>query len=89
MKLKRSFLLLLFIFLIFNLSVHYHHCYKNNVKCDCSISHSVYGNSDFLTYNFYEFLPNVYFNYAVLKNEDLITQFFFKHKFFNRAPPYA
>jgi hypothetical protein len=87
MKLKRSFILLLFFFLIYNLSVHYHHCNNNNVQYDCFTSHAVYGNLDFLIYDSYEFLPNVHSDCAVSKDEDLITPIFFKRKFSNRSPP--
>ena len=51
MKFKRLAILLLFIFLAYNFSVHYHHCDNHNIHYDCFISHAVYGNSDFLIYD--------------------------------------
>lgn len=89
MKFKRLFILLLFTFLAYNLSVHYHHYNNHNIQYDCFNFHTVYENSDFLIYDAYEFSPNAHFNCAVLKDEDLITPNFFKHKFSNRAPPSA
>jgi hypothetical protein len=53
------------------------------------MSHAVYGNSDFLIYDSYKFLPNDHFNCAVSKDEDLITSILIKRKFSNRAPPSA
>ena len=89
MKYKRLSILLIFIFLAYNLSVHYHHCDNHNIKYGCFISHSVYGNSDFLIYDSYEFPPIVHFNDTVSKDEDLITPIFINRKFATRAPPSA
>ena len=87
MKLKRSSIFIVFIFLVSILSVNYHHCENRIFQDDSLIFDTVDDNSDFSTCDVYQVLLNSRFITTIIKAKNLFTPRILTCKLFARAPP--
>jgi hypothetical protein len=87
MKVKRLPIILVFIFLVSIVSVHYYHGENRNFQDDSFIVDTVDVNSDFSTSDTNQFFLSTQFIFIIIIYKNLFTPRISTCKFFTRAPP--
>jgi hypothetical protein len=87
MKVKGLPIILVFIFLVSILSFHDHHLGKRYSQDDSFIVDTVDVDSDFSTYDTYQFFLSAPFIFIIIIYENLFSPRISTCKFFTRAPP--